>query len=158
MCYRLGGRLIIGDPNSIPGRGIDSQRDFGHSFHLGICFLRGTVGTVPCTHFTAALCVVQNKTKKQTEQNKENYPDKISWGQTQCSVQLETKDLFSGHLTHFFLSFPLTKKKKIKKPQKNPTKTKPQRSLVSRTQTKCFYFGGNFILFFLYCLASSNLY
>jgi len=41
--------------------------------------------------------------KKQTERNKENYPDKISWGQTQCSVQPETKVLFSVHLTLLFL-------------------------------------------------------
>lgn len=76
--WRLGRRPIIGDPSSIPGCGIDSQSDFGYLFHLGICFLRGTVGTKPCTHFTAALCVVLRKVKQKSKQNesKKNTPTK----------------------------------------------------------------------------------
>lgn len=48
-------------PNSIPGCGIDSQRDFGFCFQL---FLTGTMGTGLCTHLGAALGAGHGKKNK----------------------------------------------------------------------------------------------
>lgn len=100
------------DSNPIPGLGIDSQGGFGHSFQLFPCGCRGDRAVHPPG--SSSECRAWEKTAKQQQPAPEKLPAKISQGQTQCSGQSETKVVFSGHFTLFFLSFLLMKRKEMK--------------------------------------------